>query len=195
MNLRSTWLLGIVLLAMGAFVYFYEVRGAGGEKARLESLRVFQIGVDDIQSYEVKQGEKITSLVRLPGGKWKMTAPEAAEVNQTRVDSMAQWLAGVKASRVVTEKMDDPTIFELDRPKLEVSYTTKGGQKTVLYLGGENPIYLRGGDPQKGNYAKRSDGPEVYLIDAIFLTEFERLVKEPPYPLPTPTPEPTSTTP
>src|SRR3989337_1992874 len=106
MSFRTTGVLLAVLIALGAFVYFYEMQTPKTtESPKEKALEILNYSdqAADINRLEVQQGDKVTRLVSKEGEGWTMEAPEQAPVDKSRVISAVGEVSVLRATTVVTE--------------------------------------------------------------------------------------------
>jgi len=183
---RGTLLLLAVLVVLGAFVYFYEVRGAEGTKDQQQEAQIFSLTENDVRTIDVRADGKETTLARDDAGKWQLTAPEKAEADDLQVSSVLFRVAKLNADKIVADKIDDPAQYGLDKPQLELHLGLADGKQEALYVGNENPLGT-------GSYARKDGADQLYLLNASIVSDLRNVANEPPKVQPTPTPGPTST--
>jgi hypothetical protein len=93
---KSTLLLALVVAAVGAFVWFYEIEG-GAERAKQEEAakRVFgDLSAEQIESIELRTSDgQNARLERAGDAGWKLVAPLATPADRFAADGMASTLA------------------------------------------------------------------------------------------------------
>ena len=96
MNPRNTAILALVVAALGAFVWFYEIQG-GAERAKQEEAgkRLFPgVAVDQIQSIELRTTDGVNARLERAGAEgWKLVAPLATPADRFAADGVASTLA------------------------------------------------------------------------------------------------------
>ncbi|MHB1006209.1 MAG: DUF4340 domain-containing protein [Chloroflexota bacterium] len=186
---RGTLVLLLVLIGLGVFVYTYEFRGQGGEvKAKEQEAVVFALKESDIQTVQVRDGDKSVALAKDEADKWRLTGPTAGDADEWKVTTILWRLAVLNADRLLAPKIDDPATYGLAKPSLELRLGLAGGATEVLYLGTENPLGT-------GSYARKEGSDNLYLINAAIVTDLRKLVTEPPVATPVPTAGPASVVP
>ena len=192
MSFRTTGVLLAVLIALGAFVYFYEMQTPKTtESPKEKALEILNYSdqAADINRLEVQQGDKVTRLVSKEGEGWTMEAPEQAPVDKSRVISAVGEVSVLRATTVVTENAspDDLSKYGLDKPQLTVSVSVKNKDYQRLMVGIQAPT-------KTGYYAKLADTKKVYLVGSSIIEDLQKLVTEPPKATPTPTALPATPT-
>jgi hypothetical protein len=157
MRPKSTLLLALVVAALGAFVWFYEIEG-GAERAEKEEAakRLFpDVDAEDISSIELRTEDGVTArLEREADAGWKLVAPLAAPADRFAVDGIASTLA---------ELTPEATF---DTPEPLASYGLEV-EPAVRFRAGERDFALRLGKttPVGGNlYATDAEGKRVVTL-------------------------------
>lgn len=141
---RSTLVMLILVLGLGGFYYFYEVRGgetrSNNEK---QEKRLFpEATAEALNHLEVSvPGEKEPVLVlEKKDGRWVRQGPPEQLVSVREVGGMADKLAELQRSELILEKPkpEDLKQFGLDKPAHQL--VVKAGPKAyTLQVGGRTP--------------------------------------------------------
>ena len=156
-GLKSTVALLVLLIGLGAYIYFVTWESTGGDSSTRE--KVFA-GVDPAQIEEVTVRSEAgdTTTARKESGAWQIVAPVAAAASESDVSGLTYAFEQMDLERVIEEKPTDLKLYGLDTPRLEVSFKSGGGKPSGrLLVGAKTPT---GG----GVYATRNDEPRVFLI-------------------------------
>nr|HPQ40530.1 DUF4340 domain-containing protein [bacterium] len=171
--LRRNIILVIILALLGAWYFFYEIRGSEvRQREAVEASRLLP-GVlpDDVQS---------VTLIRLPllppdtapmntgdlqyrirvensPEGWVLTEPVRAQGNQVMIDQMVRDMTELTKGRVIAREGDDLNSFGLDAPAFMISVES-ATDSLELSLGNETPT----GDAY---YARRNEQNEIFLVD------------------------------
>src|SRR2546426_11671469 len=86
MRWQTTAILAVVLLALGAFYYVYEIRG-GPERAKVEAQkgRLWTVDAADVTEVELRRGGEGVTLKREPDG-WRPGGPVTARRDRGKGD-------------------------------------------------------------------------------------------------------------
>jgi hypothetical protein len=163
---RSTLLLLVVALGLGAYIYFVEMKREPSDTPAPAD-RVFEnldAGAITAMTLTASNGDQTS--VRREGAGWQMTAPVEAKADAAEVSGVTSNLASLDLSRVVDEAPTDLAAFGLDAPRISVGFTTDGRDERLL-LGGRTAT---GGDI----YAKLEKAPRVFLIPSWLETSLDR---------------------
>jgi hypothetical protein len=155
-NPRSTLILLLAAAALGAFVWFYEIRGGEErEKAAAEAKRLFPGVEADVVSelaFRTSDGQDVRLERR--GGEWRIAAPIDRLADDASADGMASSLAEL-ASEAVIEEPQPAAVYGLDAEErivrfrageseheLRIGKTTPVGGQTYAATGAEaKPVY------------------------------------------------------
>ncbi len=167
-GVRSTLVLLVVALALGAYIYFIESqRPPAGIPDPLET--VFDIDSDDIDSLSVAASNGDRTLIEKDGDRWRIVEPFPVNVDVTEVVSLSSSLANLEMQRIVADPEDATELeaFGLAEPGIEVGFTTTGGADARLLIGERSPA---------GNdlYATVAGSNRVFLISGFLDTTFDQ---------------------
>ena len=165
---RSTLVLAVVALALGAYIYFVESgRPPAGTPDPLET--VFNVDSDDIDSLAVTAGNGDRTVIEKDGDRWRIVEPFPVNVDVTEVVSLTSSLANLEMQRVVAEPEDTPDLeaFGLAEPSIAVGFTTVDGVDARLLIGERSPA---------GNdlYATVAGSNRVFLVSGFLDTTFDQ---------------------
>ena len=157
MNPRNTLLLALVVAAVGAFVWFYEIEG-GAERAKQEEAgkHLFAgVTAEKIQSIELRTEDGAMARLERAGDEgWKLVAPLAAPADRFAVDGVASTLAELSPEAT------------FDSPEPLANYGLEG-EPAVRFRAGDADYALRLGNatPLGGNlYATDAEGKKVFAL-------------------------------
>jgi hypothetical protein len=154
---RTTLVLLVVLIGLGAYIYFVDRNKPLGDTESRE--KVFtEVVSGDIEELEITSADGDTTKLRKADDKWSIVEPVSADSDAGELSSITSSLADTEVQRVVEENATDMKPFGLDPPRIEVAMRTKG-QKDFkrLLIGDKTPT---GSDL----YARTPDKPRVFLI-------------------------------
>ena len=167
-GLRSTLILLLVALGLGAYIYFVESdRPPGGTPEPRDT--VFDFESDDITRLSVTAESGDHTVLEKRDNRWRLVEPFAGAVDVTEVVALASSLASLEMQRVVAEPEETPdlTAFGLGEPRIEVGVTTTTGTDARLLIGEQTPT---GGDL----YATLAGSNRVFLISGYLDGTFNR---------------------
>ncbi|MHB1414692.1 MAG: DUF4340 domain-containing protein [Chloroflexota bacterium] len=185
---RGTLILLGILVALGAFVYIFELGAAGGTADQGPEPVIFALSEQDIVHVTWRDGDKTTDFEKDDAGKWWIVGPKKAPADEWSSDTLLWRLSILKADRLVVDKADDLSQYGLAQPAMELILGMKDGHEESLLLGDQNPLGT-------GYYAQKPGSQELYLINISVITDIRGFARPAtPTPSPTPgTPEPSPT--
>lgn len=164
----STLILLAVALALGAYIYFVEMKRKSASEQALEKAKVFEnLDSSAIEELRVKTGDQNT-LVRKEGATWRVIEPIQSAADENMVTSVTSALGTLEMQRVVDEQPADASQFGLAPPKAEVTFRVKGDSTPRVLQVGEKTA--TGGDL----YAKVGTAPRVFLVPGYLDTTFAK---------------------
>jgi len=187
MSKRTTVVLLIVLILLGAYVYFFELqRGQTQEELTAETEYLFKVDAESITGLEVHDNKgNVSCQVFLDDeGNWHMKKPVPKEADNSRLSSLTSRIARIIVARKLEGENLDLSEFGLADPTHTV-YITTTEQVYALQIGDKTP-------QGSGYYVQLQDEKDVYIVYTSIIEELKRLVTNPPE-KPTPTPTPTET--
>jgi hypothetical protein len=168
MRFKSTFILGIVFAALGAYAYFGEYRGAEGrDKQKEAAKKALQIDEKNISEISLALPDKTISGVRKGEHKWEITNPPGIEADSDEWDRLATNLAGTNKESSVTSEKPDLAQYGLDKPTVSVTAKMKDGKTVGVAFGADNP-------KKTFTYAKLNESNEVFLAPSSSAKGFQK---------------------
>ena len=167
-GIRSTLVLLIIALGLGAYIYFVESeRSPAGTPGPLEA--VFDFASDDIVSLSVTTGNGDHTVINKNDNRWQLVEPFTGNVDVTKVVSLSSSLASLEIQRLVAEPEDNPdlVLFGLDTPRIAIGVETISDSNFQLLIGEHTPT---GSDL----YATVADSNRIFLISGFLDTTFNQ---------------------
>lgn len=167
MRWQTTAILAVVLVALGAFYYFYEVRG-GPERAKASAQkgRLWTVEASDVTEAELKRGAE-TIRLRREGDGWQIVEPVKARGDRGRVDETLVTLTTARVDREIASAPAQVAEFGLDKPGAEVTLRLKDGRQLALALGAKSPTGA-------WVYAREAQKPAVVALSESVLRDATR---------------------
>ena len=171
-GLRSTLILLVVAVGLGAYIYFVERhRAPAPEEEPNEQLFDFEAEV--VSELQVTSGDGTVTELTRDGDSWQVVSPVQTTADDTTASSIASSLASLEVRRVIAGGEEDPDgpvdlePFGLDNPSLDVGFAAAGAETRHLLIGDQTPT---GSD----RYAKLSDSNRVFLIASYLNFTFDK---------------------
>lgn len=165
MNTRSTWLLVLIALVLGVYVYFSERRnsGAGGPADWVA------FDPDSVRAIELLRSNTVIRVERSAEG-WKMVLPVPYGAQETAVDTFVNELARLRPRTVIPnatlsgpEGTNSLKAFGLDAAAVTAKLELRDGPSLLYQFGGPTPFGSQ-------FYFRRVGGDGVYTADDAFLS-------------------------
>src|SRR6266403_4899769 len=171
MRWQTTAVLAVILIALGAFYYVYEVRlGPEREKTEGRKGRVFTVEPADVTEMEIKRPDGVVKLKREDDG-WQILAPVNARGDRGPIDETVTSVVTARMDREIEADPKSLGDFGLDRPAAEVTLRLKDGKQVGLVLGAKSPTGV-------WVYARETGKPAVFVVGDSVLRDTTRPVAE-----------------
>jgi hypothetical protein len=180
MHGKTTVIAALVLVALGAYIYFFEgeehfFTGEPASETESEREEVFDLEVDEVHEIEIRRKEGETLELAKDGDSWRIQKPIQADADSTEVETLLSNITGLERTRVVHEGADNTegdevnlSDFGLEEPELEVLF--KVGEES------ESSGFLMGDETPTGTnrYAKLVANDKVFLVSSYSKNNFEK---------------------
>ena len=156
-----------VALALGAFVWFYEIQG---EESRLEAeeatKRLF-VGIDPdaIERIALVTEDDRQAVIERRDGVWRVAEPVDFPGDATTLDGMATALANLTSEGSIDDPQDF-AVYGLDDDERVVRFTA-GGTEYGLRLGAKTPV-------GSNSYVATLDSDRVEMVPSYRLNSLKR---------------------
>ncbi|HEX4494298.1 MAG TPA: DUF4340 domain-containing protein [Thermoanaerobaculia bacterium] len=171
MKPRTLLVLFVLVLGLGAFVWFYERKLPSSEERTASAKKVLTFDKAEVTAVAIDSPKGQIRLERTagpaaPAGKdkagepaaassseWRLIRPLATRADSFAVDRLLDGIAGLEKTRTLDDV--DAKAVGLDKPRAVVRLKMKKGGETVLKLGAEVPpggSLIAGVDGRKGAY-------------------------------------------
>src|SRR6266571_4925826 len=168
-GLRSTIALLVVLIGLGAYIYFVTWKRSDSADATSKQEKVFaSLEADKIEELKVKAEKGDNTTVVKKNGAWQLTQPVTTKADDTEVSGITSGLTQISIVRIVDENPGDLKEYGLAAPRLEIDFKASGDKDyRKLLVGDKSPT---GSDM----FAKRNDEKRVFLIPAFQDSSFNK---------------------
>ena len=164
-GLRSFLGMVVVLIALGAYLYFVESKRTPGDDGPKKE-KVFAVEADKIEEISIKAESGEQTTLKKTGTEWQIVAPETARPDSAEVSGLTSNLSTLEIQQVVDENAADLKEYGLAQPRVQVAFKA-GGQDHGLLIGSKTP-------PGTDLYAKRPADNKVFLIPSFVESTFNR---------------------
>ena len=157
-GLKSTLALLVVLVGLGAYIYFVNPQPESSESTKEKAFA--SVKAADIEELRVKsESGDVTSLKKV-GGAWQVVTPFAAKAAESEVSSVTSAIEQLEIDRVIDENASNLAEYGLEPARIEVEFKSGSGKAAgTLFVGEKTPT---GGHV----YARRNDEKKVFLVAA-----------------------------
>lgn len=154
---RSTLILLLLAAALGGYIWFVEMKRDPADDDQTKTEKVFaSLEADQISALTLAASNGDVTTLKKDGAGWKIETPVQVPADASEVSGVTSNLASLDLTRVIDEKPASLEPFGLDKPRLRLTFTTKGTPRTLL-LGAKTAT---GGD----TYAKLDDAARVFTV-------------------------------
>ena len=157
MQPKSLLALSLAVIALGAFIFFYEKELPSTDERNEQAKKVLRLAAETIDSIQLEwdghevrlerqppaeaeedeEPGEVKSLTTFSSNSWHITSPFAARADANAVDSLVRSLVGLEANRTLEEDFARGELG-LDEPRARVTLVSEDGQ-SVLEIGAEVP--------------------------------------------------------
>ena len=136
---KTTLTLMLTALALGGFVYFYEIRGKQQQaEIQEQQKQVFDFELEQIQTITIKQESETLTLKideEAEEKTWNITAPVEKKADLQTVEFLLAELTNLKSDRSITTSVSQLSEYGLEKPEITVEIQLKDGKTSRLFLG------------------------------------------------------------
>jgi hypothetical protein len=164
-GLRSFGGLVVILIALGAYLYFVESKKPAGSDADKKE-KAFTVEADKIEEFTLKSESGERTTLRKNGADWQIVQAAGVKPDSSEVSGITSNLSSLEVQRVIDENPTDVTEYNLTQPRVEVTFKAAGKEHKLL-IGRKTP-------PGSDLYARIDDQKRVVLIPSYVDTTFNR---------------------
>jgi hypothetical protein len=172
MRFKGTLILLLVCVALGSYLYWYEIRGGEKrEKAKQAESQVWKLDSKDIQQIELSSPSLHITAVKKNDKEWILTAPKQYDADSDELNRLANAASNLRREQILEQNVDDFSRFGLAPPQSSLKLKTKEGKEYAIDFGINNP---------SGNnaYARFPNQKSVLLVTSSAATVFNKKVEE-----------------
>ncbi|NES85221.1 MAG: DUF4340 domain-containing protein [Moorea sp. SIO2B7] len=138
---KTTWILLVIALALGGFVYFYEIQGkAKREAIQAKEKQIFDFDKEEIKSFKIEKKYQTLEFEQTDSETkpWQMKQPEDVQASDAAVSFLVNLLVKGKSDRSFTISSKQKQKYGLEQPIATVKINLKNEEKHELILGNPN---------------------------------------------------------
>lgn len=167
MRIRNTLLLLVVLIGLGAYVYYVE-RPEVAKEATKEKL--VDVQADEVTEIVLTYPDREVTLAKVDGA-WKITKPIEAEADDVTVKGIVSMLSTAEVKKGLDGEVKDLGAYGLEKPNTVIAMKAGARALPVVKIGEAAPI---GGSA----YALRGDDKKILLTTASVRSGVEKTLKD-----------------
>jgi len=167
MRLRNTAILALLLVAIGAYLYFVESKEIAHEATKD---KIVDVAADDVSAVTLTYPDRTIALEKRDGV-WHMTAPVDALADEMTVKNLLHAIADAEVKKTIDDPPADLAPFGLAQPMVTVGMTGKAGALPTLKVGKTTAVSF-------STYVQRDDQPKIYLTGSGFHAGMDKQPKD-----------------
>jgi hypothetical protein len=172
MRFKGTLILLLVCLALGSYLYFYEIKGGEKrEKAKESENQIWKLEDKNIQEIDLAAGGQHIKAVRKGDTEWVLTAPQQWDADSSELNRLAASASNIRREESLIQDNADLSKFGLSPAQSSLKLKTKDGKEYAIDFGNNNP----GGNY---SYARLSNQKAVFLVSASAASTFSKKVED-----------------
>ncbi|MCC6765422.1 MAG: DUF4340 domain-containing protein [Deltaproteobacteria bacterium] len=168
MKPRNTLLLFLVLIALGAYLWFVE---RPSQEREAEAKKLVALKKDDVTGITLAYSDRTIVLEKSAEGHWRLTQPVAADADDPVVNNMLVAIAEADVSRTLDDVGDKLASYGLAPPEATVTLSLKEGSLPPIKVGKTTQI-------GSSAYLQKGDDPKVYIGTMAFQSAMKKQVKD-----------------
>jgi hypothetical protein len=171
MKTKNLIILAAVVLAVAAYVFFFERHRPTTEEAREETEKVLRdFDRDDVETIAIESDAGLVRLEKM-GEEWRLREPLDFPADDSVVSSTLGSLANLSADRRLAAEEVSPADYGLDDPVAKVALGMADGSERTLAVGEELPLGSKRALLLDG-------GGEVIIASGWFVSDLEREIDD-----------------
>lgn len=166
MRFRTTIILALVLIGLGAYVYWVEFPQAEQE-AKKKTL--FDFKSDDVTEVALVYPDREIDLKKV-GDDWRLTKPLDTAADNMTVKNLVNAIAECEIKKTLDDSKDLAQ-YGLDQPFVKVTVKLKDKELPTILVGKNTPVGF-------STYIQKADDPKVLLTSSAFRSGMDKKVKD-----------------
>ncbi|MFZ0638942.1 MAG: DUF4340 domain-containing protein [Candidatus Acidiferrales bacterium] len=166
---KSTLIVVVVAVALGAFVYFYDSKHNPKTTAGEASKAAFSIKPEEISSLTIHRQSDTVAFSK-KGAEWDLTQPVETRADQTEIGGIVNDLSDLQIQRSFAPT-DNLSKYGLANPAVKIEFQGKNGSAHSVQLGDKD-------FSNSSVYALIDDSKQVDLLPTSLLGETDKPVAQ-----------------
>jgi hypothetical protein len=172
MRFKGTLILLVVCLALGSYLYFYEIKGGEQrDKAKEAEGQLWKLESNSIQQIDLISPKNNIVVVRNGEKDWTISAPRTLNADADELNRLANAASNIRRESVLEQNAADLSKFGLDPAQLTLKLKAKDSKEYALNIGNNNPT-------GSFAYATASGRKEVFLVSSSLRNTFDKRLNE-----------------
>jgi hypothetical protein len=167
MRFRSTIVLILLLIGLGAYVYWVEYPKAQ-EEAKKKTL--FSFKPDDVTEVSLVYPDR-EIVLKKTGEEWRLTKPMDVAADPTAAKNLVNAIAECEVKKELTEASSDLSQYGIDKPFVTVTVKLKDKELPAVLVGKNTPVGF-------STYVQRADDKKILLAGSAFRSGMDKKVKD-----------------
>jgi hypothetical protein len=156
-RLWSTLALIVVLVGLGAYIYFVTWKQDAASSTPKQDKVFAGLAADKVNGLTVKSASGDATSIKKDGDAWQITAPIQSKGSETDISGVTSALTQLEVGKIIDENPSSLKEYGLDKPRIEVDFTSSDGKSNKLLVGEKNAT-------GSNLYAMRDGDKRVFLI-------------------------------
>ncbi|MDQ1240433.1 MAG: hypothetical protein QG577_2619 [Thermodesulfobacteriota bacterium] len=157
MNWSKVLIYFIILCALGAWVFFFEIRHKGEKQAQEEKAsQLVALDKENVTEIELKREDGGIIQLKKLEDRWVLVEPIKTAADQSAVSSLIISAQLAKAERILQDQDVKWAEYGLERAPVSVALSSKDS-RTQLFIGENNPS-------KTSYYMRVGDDPRLFLV-------------------------------
>lgn len=168
MRARYTVVLALLLVALGAYLYFVESKRIADESKKKP---IVELVPDDVTRVTLTYPDHSEVALDLRDGAWYLSKPLEARADDVTVKALLRTIADGQVKRTIDDPPADLTQFGLAEPSVTIAMTAKDQALPAIKVGRTAAV-------SASTYVQRADQAKIYLTDIGFHSGTDKHVND-----------------
>jgi hypothetical protein len=172
MRFKGTLILLLICLALGGYLYFYEIKGGEErEKAKQAEKQICKLEDKDIQEIDLISNSQRIAAVRKGDKEWILTEPRQWDADAGEINRLVNSALDLRREEALDLENADLSKFGLDPVQSSLKLKSKEGKECAIDFGNNDP---------SGNstYAKLANQKAIFLVASYAASAFNKKVED-----------------
>jgi hypothetical protein len=172
MRFKGTLILLLVCLALGSYLYFYEIKGGEKrEQAKQAENQIWKLDGKNIQEIDLTSGSQHITAARKSDKEWVLTAPQQWDADSDELNRMVNSASNLRREETLDIENADLSKFGLNPARSSLKLKTKDGKEYAIDFGNNNP----GGT---FTYARLSNQKAIFMVAGATASAFNKKAED-----------------